>query len=49
MATIDAAAVKQLREMTGAGIMDCKVALTEAEGDFERAATILREKAKPPW
>lgn len=44
MATVDAAAVKKLREMTNAGIMDCKAALVEAEGDFERAATILREK-----
>lgn len=44
MATIDAAQVKKLREATNAGIMDCKSALTEAEGDFQRAVTILREK-----
>jgi elongation factor Ts len=44
MATIDAASVKKLREMTNAGMMDCKKALVEAEGDFERAVTILREK-----
>ncbi|MGH7641764.1 MAG: translation elongation factor Ts [Candidatus Dormibacteria bacterium] len=36
--------VRQLREQTGAGIMDCKAALTEAEGDFERARDILRTK-----
>jgi elongation factor Ts len=36
--------VKQLREMSGAGMMDCKHALEEAEGDLEKAFTILREK-----
>ncbi|MBX5436068.1 MAG: translation elongation factor Ts [Alicyclobacillaceae bacterium] len=36
--------VKQLREKTGAGIMDCKRALAEANGDMERATEILREK-----
>jgi elongation factor Ts len=36
--------VKELRERTGAGIMDCKRALTEAEGDVARAKAILREK-----
>ncbi|HEV1991475.1 MAG TPA: translation elongation factor Ts [Candidatus Dormibacteraeota bacterium] len=36
--------VKQLREMSGAGMMDCKSALEEAEGDLEKAFTILREK-----
>jgi len=36
--------VKQLREMSGAGMMDCKSALEEAEGDVEKAFTILREK-----
>jgi elongation factor Ts len=36
--------VKQLREMSGAGMMDCKAALEEAEGDVEKAFTILREK-----
>ena len=44
MALIDAAAVKKLREMTSAGIMDCKSALAEAGGDFDKAATLLREK-----
>jgi elongation factor Ts len=36
--------IKQLREMSGAGMMDCKNALEEAEGDLEKAFTILREK-----
>jgi elongation factor Ts len=36
--------VKELREMSGAGMMDCKTALEEAEGDLEKAYTILREK-----
>jgi elongation factor Ts len=36
--------VKQLREKSGAGFTDCKVALEEAEGDLEKAYTILREK-----
>ncbi|HAC46364.1 MAG TPA: elongation factor Ts, partial [Chloroflexi bacterium] len=35
--------VKKLREMSGAGMMDCKNALEEAEGDLEKAYTILRE------
>ncbi len=39
-----AADVKRLRDQTGAGMMDCKKALTEAEGDFEKAAEILRVK-----
>jgi len=41
---ITAKMVKELRDKTGAGMMDCKGALTEAEGDFEKATTILREK-----
>ncbi len=41
---ITAAMVKELREKTGAGMMDCKKALTEAEGNMERAIEILREK-----
>jgi elongation factor Ts len=45
MASVDAAAVKKLREMTSAGIMDCKGALAEAGGDFDKAASILREKS----
>ena len=44
MATITADAVKELRERTGAGMMDCKRALTEADGDFDKAAALLREK-----
>ncbi len=44
MATITAADVKKLREMTGAGMMDCKKALVEADGDFEKAVDILRKK-----
>lgn len=41
---ISASAVKELREKTGAGIMDCKRALAETNGDFEKAVTYLREK-----
>jgi elongation factor Ts len=45
MATpITAAMVKQLRDQTGAGMMECKNALTEANGDFEEANTILRKR-----
>ena len=44
MAQISAADVKHLRERTGAGMMDCKKALTEADGDFEAAVEILRVK-----
>lgn len=44
MAAISAAMVKELRESTGAGMMDCKKALTAAEGDMEKAVEILREK-----
>ena len=36
--------IKQLREMSGAGMMDCKAALEEADADLEKAFTILREK-----
>jgi len=46
MAEISLADIKKLREMTSAGMMDCKKALTEAEGDFKRAVEILREKGK---
>jgi elongation factor Ts len=42
MATITAAEVKKLRDATGAGMMDCKKALKEADGDFEKAIEILR-------
>jgi len=41
---ITAGMVKDLREKTGAGMMDCKRALTEANGDMERAIEVLREK-----
>ena len=41
---ISAAQVKQLRDQTGAGMMECKNALTEANGDFEEANTILRKR-----
>lgn len=41
---ITAALVKELREKTGAGMMDCKRALTESGGDIERASEVLREK-----
>ena len=43
---IKAADVAKLRKMTGAGMMDCKKALVEAEGDFARAQEIIREKGK---
>ncbi|MBL7833862.1 MAG: elongation factor Ts [Cyclobacteriaceae bacterium] len=46
MSTISAADVNKLRQMTGAGMMDCKKALTEAEGDFEKAIEILRKKGQ---
>ena len=41
---ISAQDVKDLRERTGAGMMDCKKALTEADGDMEKAIDLLREK-----
>ena len=41
---ITASMVKDLRTKTGAGMMDCKKALVEAEGDMEKAVDILREK-----
>ncbi len=44
MAKVPMELVKQLREMSGAGMMDCKQALEEAEGDLDKAFTILREK-----
>ena len=43
---IKALDVKKLRDMTSAGMMDCKKALVEANGDFERAKEIIREKGK---
>jgi elongation factor Ts len=44
MAEITAAAVKDLRERTGAGFMDCKNALVESDGDVDKAVALLREK-----
>lgn len=44
MAAVTPALVKELRTKTGAGIMDCKKALTETEGDMEKAIEFLREK-----
>ena len=44
MANYTAADVKKLREITGAGMMDCKKALEEAAGDFDKAIEILRIK-----
>mgnify|MGYP001555222852 FL=1 len=44
MSTITAAMVKQLREKSGAGMMDCKKALTETGGDMEKAVDFLRKK-----
>jgi elongation factor Ts len=46
MANFTAADVKKLRDMTGSGMMDCKKALEEAEGDFDKAADILRTKGQ---
>ncbi len=46
MATITAADVNKLRKQTGAGMMDCKKALQEAEGNFEEAVDILRKKGQ---
>src|ERR1700712_946295 len=44
MASYTAADVKRLRELTGSGMLDCKNALVEADGDFERAVEVLRIK-----
>jgi len=41
---INAALVKKLRDLTGAGMMECKAALTEANGDIEAATTLLRKR-----
>lgn len=46
MANITAADVYKLRDMTGVGVMDCKKALVEAEGDFDAATDILRKKGQ---
>ena len=47
MAAVTAAMVKELREMTGAGMMDCKKALAATDGDMDKAVRVLREKAWP--
>jgi elongation factor Ts len=44
MAKITAESVRELRERTGAGMMDCKRALEEADGDFDKAVMLLRER-----
>jgi elongation factor Ts len=44
MTEISASVVKDLREKTGAGMMECKKALTESSGDFEKAIDLLRQK-----
>ena len=44
MTTVSAAMVKELREKSGAGIMDCKAALSECDGDLEKAVDFLRKK-----
>ena len=44
MATISAVQVKQLRDKTGAGMMECKAALVEADGNIEEAVTLLRKR-----
>lgn len=46
MSTISAADVNKLRQLTGAGMMDCKKALTESNGDFEAAIDFLRKKGQ---
>lgn len=46
MSTISAADVSKLRKTTGAGMMDCKKALQEAEGDFDKAIEIIRKKGQ---
>ena len=46
MAQITAAQVNELRQKTGAGMMDCKNALVEAEGDFDKAIEVLRKKGQ---
>ena len=44
MTQVTSGMIKQLREMTGAGMMDCKSALTEADGSIEGAIEVLRKK-----
>src|SRR3989304_8487524 len=44
MTTISSEMIRDLRERTGAGMLDCKKALAESNGDFERAVSLLRQK-----
>jgi len=44
MTTISSEMIRDLREKTGAGMLDCKKALTESDGDFEKAVSLLRKK-----
>ena len=46
MSEVTASLVKELRDKTGAGMMDCKNALVEANGDFELAIDVLRKKGQ---
>jgi elongation factor Ts len=46
MANINAETVKQLRELSGAGVMECKRALEETDGDLEKAAALLKERGQ---
>jgi len=46
MAEIKAADVQKLRKITGAGMMDCKIALQEAEGDFNKAIEVIRKRVR---
>ncbi len=46
MSNISAAEVSRLRKTTGAGMMDCKKALQEADGNFEKAIEIIRKKGQ---
>ena len=46
MAQVTMAEITHLRKMTGAGMMDCKNALTDAEGDFDKAVEIIRKKGQ---
>ena len=46
MSKVSVADIQKLRELTGAGMMDCKKALEESEGDFEGAQDYLRKKGR---
>ena len=46
---VSAADVKRLRELTGAGMLDCKKALEESDGDFDKAVELLRIKGARTW